>query len=124
MIHYDFKFIKAKILIIQSTIALKLGGRYQDVVHSLDQAETIFLDLGFKDGTADAMFLKAIALINSIDAKFKQMGNNTSFTGFKSFERSNSEDLAPYNSKIPKLTPKSSFHNSNSTNQFINPKTS
>lgn len=29
----------------------------------LDHAETIFLDLGFKDGIADSMFLKAIALI-------------------------------------------------------------
>ena len=80
MKHYDLKFIKAKILIIQSTILLKLGGGYQNVVCSLGKAEVIFLDLELKDGAADAMFLKAIAHINSIDAKFKQIGN-ISFTG-------------------------------------------
>lgn len=31
------------------------------------------MDLGFKDGTADAMFLKAIALMNSINLKFESL---------------------------------------------------
>lgn len=67
--HFDLKIIKAKAYILQATILIKQKCTFSDVIQILDSSEKIFLEFGFKDGTADAMFLKAIALINSITLK-------------------------------------------------------
>ena len=75
--------------------------------------------MGFKDGSADAIFLKAIALISSINSKIENFEDptfkNLSFNS-KQFERSNSEKES-FESKSLK-TPKVLFHNSNTNNQL------
>ncbi|CDW81385.1 UNKNOWN [Stylonychia lemnae] len=73
---FDLKFIKAKSLMVQSSIMLRQHCKYHDVVLLLDQAEKIFLDLEFYDGAADAMFLKSVSLILSINQKFNQYDDN------------------------------------------------
>eukprot|EP00347_Sterkiella_histriomuscorum_P024050 403332474 len=107
--YFDLKFIKAKSLMIQSSILLKQNCTYSDVHLILDQAQTIFLDLGFKDGIADAIFLKGVALINSINQKIHPNEDGIDHHGHShnnsihhNFERSHSYDLK-FDSKNPKI---------------------
>lgn len=67
--HYDLKLIKAKAGILLSSILIKQKAPFSEVVLYLEQSEKIFFEMSWKDGVADSMFLKAIALINSINNK-------------------------------------------------------
>ena len=61
--------IKAKASILLCSILIKQKAPFSEVSLCLEQSEKIFFDMSWRDGVADAMFLKAIALINSINNK-------------------------------------------------------